>query len=298
MTGDGEIVYMECQSLPHASCRTFMVADKLVQPLLDEGKKVCITIKPEEIFRLRGPVKPAINAPLIAILLAREGENYSIDEPYVQAVLMTGANIKFIHYQNPAEQAAGADGLLLPGGFFPTPGEWYANPDEDDGTPPSPRTLAYMELIKFAEEKKLPMLGICGGMQMMAGMRGAKLSRVIQPMVKTSVEHRAICANEYAHEVALAENSLLREMAGTANIRVNSRHSEAVTTVPGDRLRVTATAPDGIAEAIEFRNYDGYALGVQWHPERMAVQQEKFSMQIYQSLTDAAGAYKKHKAQN
>ena len=62
MTGDGEIVYMECQSLPHASCRTFMVADKLVQPLLDEGKKVCITIKPEEIFRLRGPVKPAINA--------------------------------------------------------------------------------------------------------------------------------------------------------------------------------------------------------------------------------------------
>ena len=74
MTGDGEIVYMECQSLPHASCRTFMVADKLVQPLLDEGKKVCITIKPEEIFRLRGPVKPAINAPLIAILLIPDTE--------------------------------------------------------------------------------------------------------------------------------------------------------------------------------------------------------------------------------
>ena len=284
-----QVFLLKKAQLPNASCASYVISDADLPQNLSE---VEIKLSGQDEKKLRGGVSSTADAPTIAILLGRDGEAYSIDEPYLKAVFSCGAKVKLIHYFHPAEQLKEVDGLLLPGGCFPTPKEWYTAPSADDSAP-NARTMAYLELIDAAFAKKLPLLGICGGMQMLAGKCGAKLLRKVAP---SDVEHRSIPANSYAHDIRLASNSLLSVLnGGSLNAKVNSRHSEAVAEVPDDKLRISAKAADGVIEAIELKNYSGFALGVQWHPERMVLQNEKFASAIFQRLCDEAKSFKKKK---
>ena len=284
-------IYMKKQQFPNASCKSYAIEDKVFLHQWSENND----IEPA----IRG-LNAAKGAPLIGVLLAREGEAYMIDEPYIEAVTTGGANIRLIHYDKVAEQLDGVDGLLLIGGFFPSPREWFVpdNPELPDLAHLPPRTQAYVTAIDWASKHKLPMLGICGGMQMMAAFRGGHLAKVdTMPANKANVkaQHRGISANSYAHKIGISPHSRLFAAANTNTLMVNSVHSEMVIDVPQDKVMVTAIAPDGVIEAIEYNNYDGFALGVQWHPERMAGKGDAFAKNIYAALIEAAKKYKKAK---
>ena len=281
-------IYMKKQQFQNASCKSYTIDDKEFWPLWQENKDIELAI--------RG-VATAKDAPLIGVLLAREGEAYAIDEPYVKAVSGCGGNIRLIHYDEVEKQLDGLDGVLLIGGFFPSRFVPYTAELPDLANLP-PRSKAYVSIIDYAVKHKLPMLGICGGMQMMAAFRGghlAKLNNVQNTSIKLNIPHQGIGANSYAHKVGIAPHSKLFAAAKTNTLMVNSVHTEMVLDVPKDKVMVAAIAPDGVIEAIEYNNYDGFALGVQWHPERMIAKGDEFAKNIYSSLVSAADKYKKLK---
>ncbi len=280
----GKRVLMQKKQFSDSSCMTYVVPDDVFLSVLAQNPLA--ELVPEDY-------KPKGDLPVIGILAGREGDAYALDDPYLKAVAGSGADIKLIHYHNVKEQLADTDGLLLTGGNFPTPREWFV---PDNSALPRlsalpPRTQAYVDAIDFAVSHKLPMLGICGGMQMMAGMRGGKLSPV--PDGAKLLPHKGICANMYAHRVGIAPYTKLSQAAGQTDCMVNSSHAEMILEVPKDKIMVSAISPDGIIEAIEYNNYSGFAIGVQWHPERMALQGEVFASRIYQELTNAALEYRK-----
>jgi len=91
-----------------------------------------------------------------------------------------------------------------------------------------------------------------------------------------------------AHEVELAEGGILRGLAGSERIMVNSLHSQGVQQL-GEGLEVEARAPDGLVEAFRVRAAPGFAVAVQWHPE-WQVRDNPFSHALFAAFGDAARA--------
>ena len=158
-----DVLFLERTLVEGNSCATYLISDDKLPNSMDD---VELKIKPDDLNTLRRGNTPTPDAPWIGILLGREKKAYAIDEPYLQAVLMTGARIKLIHYDNIEAQCHDIHGILLVGGFFPTPSEWYVKPSPDDELP-TKRTGAYISLIQIAEKKAMPILGICGGYQLL-----------------------------------------------------------------------------------------------------------------------------------
>lgn len=128
------------------------------------------------------------------------------------------------------------------------------------------RTGLELPLCRWAMERGIPLLGVCGGMQAMAVAAGGTLVQDVGSEHTGALEHEQPTdpATPW-HEVEL-EGALAAAMGG--RIRVNSTHHQAVED-PG-ALRIVGRSPDGVVEAIEGQG-PAFALGVQWHPELLDV---------------------------
>ena len=162
-----------------------------------------------------------------------------------------------------AETLARVDGVLIPGGDYPSPSRWY-----DDGhglVDEHPRTILNETLIRELVARDMPLLGICAGHQELIAALGGKLHWKVSKSVPGAGEHREVDLAETAHTVKVAEGTLLRKLVGAAEIKVNSHHNEAGKTLNGG-LICSGVAPDGVIEAAELPGKK-FVLGVQWHPE-------------------------------
>jgi len=113
-----------------------------------------------------------------------------------------------------------------------------------------------------------PLLGICRGVQVLAIALGGRLLQDIPSQVSAPEQHSAANGDPVArHWVRLQEGSRLADILGCSRLRVNSSHHQVVTR-PGSEARAVAWSDDGLVEAVE-RNRRTFAIGVQWHPERM-----------------------------
>ncbi len=113
-----------------------------------------------------------------------------------------------------------------------------------------------------------PVLGICRGLQVVNVARGGTLIQDLPSESPSDVPHqRPKQRNRRDHRVILSAGSRLARIAGSQRIDVNSRHHQAVDRPAAD-LVVTATAPDGVIEALEARD-DRWVVAVQWHPENL-----------------------------
>ena len=160
------------------------------------------------------------------------------------------------------------DGLLLSGGGDlnplylgeePSPALHSINPHRD---------LPELLLVRLAFDRQIPMLGICRGIQMLAAALDGKVYQDIAEGLpgQQLIKHDQDLPREYAsHNVQIKADSLLHSIMQTEKLAVNSFHHQAVSE-PGPHLRVSATAPDGVIEAIESTE-EKSILGVQWHPE-------------------------------
>ena len=163
---------------------------------------------------------------------------------------------------------AAADGLVITGGGDVDPAS-YGGERENVAGDDAVADAFELSLLHAARSAVLPTLAICRGAQLLAVAAGGGLGQRA-PADGLHADLDGMFAEQILaarHLVSLAPGSRVREaFAGRAELLVNTIHHHQIT--DAGELRVTATAPDGVIEAIEPR--DGWAcLGVQWHPEKM-----------------------------
>ncbi len=218
--------------------------------------------------------------PLIGIPADRRlyGKQYfhMVGEKYIEAVAAGAHAVPvLIPALGPALDLqgllAGCDGLLLTGSASNVEPHRYGGPASEPGTlHDSSRDATTLPLIPQAIAHGLPVLAICRGFQEMNVAFGGTLCQRLHE-VAGNLDHReddtAPLEVQYgpAHEVLLEPGGVLREIAGTDRLRVNSLHWQGVQTLAG-ALRVEARAADGLVEAFRVDGAD-FALGLQWHPE-------------------------------
>lgn len=185
------------------------------------------------------------------------------------------------------------DGFLLPGGpDFDS--EWYQEPllsnleHSSDEISFGVQETA-LRFIRLAVASGKPVLGICLGLQVLNVALGGSLYQDIPTQIPSAVKHSfPITTPEsrwvIAHTVIAKEGSLIHQLSGL-EISVNSFHHQAIKRLaPG--LHITATAPDGVPEAIEHDSFP--LLAVQWHPENLAHAGIPEAQAIFQWLIAAA----------
>jgi putative glutamine amidotransferase len=159
------------------------------------------------------------------------------------------------------------DGLLVSGGAFDIDPSLYGAAERHDSvTTKDRRTRFEWDMTRAAVGADKPVLGICGGQQLLNVVLGGTLIQHIPDAVPQALAHeQPNPRTEPGHEVAVEPGSLLHGITGAERLPVNSAHHQAADRM-GPGVVVSARAPDGVIEAIEAPGRR-FCLGVQWHPE-------------------------------
>jgi putative glutamine amidotransferase len=155
------------------------------------------------------------------------------------------------------------DGLLLSGGEDIHPKYYREELSYPVTLSPDMRTEFEVSLLGEALRAKIPVLGICHGMQLINIAFGGTLYQDLPSQTEGVIDHRL---GDRRHQVAIEEDSLLFKIMGKREVSVTSTHHQAVKDL-GSGLRVGAVAHDSIIEAFEMPGYP-FLIGVQWHPEK------------------------------
>lgn len=167
---------------------------------------------------------------------------------------------------DPAAAAAAVldrvDGLVITGGPDVDPAAYGADPHPDTEPPTGTRDSWELALLTAADDRGLPVLGICRGVQVMAVHAGGSLHQHVPDLIGTTA-HSPGGADYGTVEVAVDAGSRLGGLVGDV-LKVSCHHHQAIDRHPG--LTVTARSADGVIEAVEAPG-ERFYLGVQWHPE-------------------------------
>lgn len=224
--------------------------------------------------------------------LASERKSYDM---YVGAVRDAGGEPVEISLgltaSNLTELAGSLVALVLPGSPADVdPARYGAARHPKCADPDLDRQETDFVLLKHAFDLQKPVLAICYGIQSLNAFLGGSLIQDIPSEVQTKIRHewknRKLGVPEPFHSVAVSSGSRLSELARAAEVQVNSSHHQSVLQ-PGRGLKVTATAPDGIIEAVEETGDSHWVMGVQWHPERM-VAADALARALFENLVAAA----------
>ena len=175
------------------------------------------------------------------------------------------------------------DGLIIPGGPDVSPHFYGEEPTVEIGSTNYLKDSFEIELIKAAESEKIPVLGICRGLQIINVAFGGTLYQDINSQDQLAfVKHQQDSFGAYpTHHIHLNGLSALTEIyQEQKEVLVNSRHHQAVKTL-APQFEIIARAIDGVVEAIESKNHN--ILAVQWHPENMWQTDQK-SLELFQKF--------------
>lgn len=158
------------------------------------------------------------------------------------------------------------DGLIVTGGAFDVDPALYGATDRHATVAlKTDRTSAELAFLTGALARDLPVLGICGGQQLLAVALGGTLFQHIPDALPDALPHEQATSHyEPGHRVEILRETMLYDIVGADTMQVNTSHHQAVR--EAGRSRINAVAPDGVIEGIEAPAYR-FCLGVQWHPE-------------------------------
>ena len=203
---------------------------------------------------------------------------YKVPISYINAVYNAGG-LPVILPCNPQPEVLEAylkelDGIVFTGGDD-YPAEIYGEISDEHSDPIHPRRVEtdILLLKKVLKETNIPVLGICGGHQLLTIVHGGKLIQELP-----NVKYHAI-TGDTSHSIIIKGGKWLKSIFNEGSIIVNSNHHQAVNEdhFPSD-FEITARAEDDVVEAIEFKG-DRFVLGVQWHPER--IQNKEHTKKIF-----------------
>lgn len=214
--------------------------------------------------------------PLIGVTLDSEQSGgyskypwYAMRQNYAEAIIAAnGLPIALPH--DPAlasDYLDRIDALVVTGGAFDVDPALYGAADRHATvTLKRGRTAAEWALTEGALARNLPVLGICGGEQLLAVVLGGSLIQHIPDAIPNALEHeQRTPRHEAGHRVTVMPGTLLHRIVGASEMQVNSSHHQAVRE-PGRFAVVNAIADDAVIEGVEDLRYR-FCLGVQWHPE-------------------------------
>jgi putative glutamine amidotransferase len=194
---------------------------------------------------------------------------YAIRENYCAAI-RTAGGLPILLPHDPeaaADYLDRLDGLVVTGGGFDVdPALFGATTRHETVKTKDRRTAFELAITRGALARDMPVLGICGGQQLLNVVLGGTLIQHIPDEVPGALAHRQPNPrNEPGHDVRIRPGTLLHRIAGVDALAVNSAHHQAVKDV-GASVVIDAVADDGVIEGIEHAGYR-FCLGVQWHPE-------------------------------
>lgn len=194
---------------------------------------------------------------------------YALRENYSAAIDAAGGLAMLLpHEPERAEDyLERLDGVVVTGGAFDVdPALFGATQRHPKVTTKDRRTQFELALTRGALARDLPLLGICGGQQLLAVALGGTLIQHIPDEVAGALIHeQKHPRDQTSHAVSVVAGTRLHRIVGVPSIDVNSTHHQAVKEA-GPSLVVDAVAPDGVIEGIEDPRRR-FCLGVQWHPE-------------------------------
>ena len=224
-------------------------------------------------------------------------ERIYVNKDYVSSVIFAGAVPLMIPMdaseENLRQTLELVDGMIFSGGHDIAPIRYGEEPHQKLQEICPERDAFDFLLYRLTKEKKLPILGICRGFQLMNVSEGGKLYQDLSLKETESFKHsQGHGPSILTHTVSIEAGSRLHEILGKEEIRVNSFHHQAVKSV-SEKVAISGRALDEVIEAIEVKNYP-FAVGVQFHPE-MLQEKEEDMKKIFAALVSAAKEYREKK---
>lgn len=193
-------------------------------------------------------------------------EKYPNYERWIKAagaeVLKLSAELK-----NEAE-VVNCAGILITGGDDIHPSFYGRGTDYPDAPEyfVEDRDRFEMAVLRAAEANRIPVLGVCRGLQLINVVHGGTLIQDLGQ--QKNITHQRVTPEDKYHQVNVQPGSVLQKITGVLSGEVNSSHHQAIDQL-GQDLAINCKAEDGTIEGIEKSDDDMFLLAVQWHPERM-----------------------------
>jgi putative glutamine amidotransferase len=214
--------------------------------------------------------------PLIGVTLDAEKPGgyskfpwYALRQNYLDAIDAAGGLAVALPHEpdRVADYLERIDALVVTGGAFDVDPSYYGGGVRHATVITKDRRTAFeFGVTRAALAANKPVLGICGGQQLLHVVLGGKLIQHIPESVADALAHeQPNPRNEPGHTVTVAKGTQLHRIVGADELAVNSAHHQAAADEPAGVV-INATASDGVIEGIEAPAYR-FCIGVQWHPE-------------------------------
>ncbi len=234
---------------------------------------------------------PRMARPLIGITIdsADKPGKYLLNHDYAKSVEKAGGIPMLLPYMLDhaliPDMLDRLDGVLLTGGNDMDPSR-FNQPRHPNAIALEPERERFeFALLAEIERRELPVMGICLGCQVINVHRGGTLHQFLPDVPREpAIEHRRLNQTILRHPVRIAPDTHLGRIWRMPELSANTYHKQAIHRL-GRGLRVVATAPDGVIEAIEDPDLPLFAA-VQWHPERLSDEPEHLA--VFQLLVRAA----------
>lgn len=233
--------------------------------------------------------------PIIGLALSnrvRPKKIYSvINNDYIKAVKKAGGIPILIPFSDNIENVKAysnkIQGIIFTGGEDISPLSYNEDPIKEVECIIEERDRFELELFKEVYKKKIPILGICRGLQLINIALGGSLYQDIYTQIPNCLGHspkHTLRSNLY-HSVKIEKDSKLFDIFKTQDLKVNSFHHQSVKKLGSD-LKITALSNDGIVEAIESIK-ENFLVAVQWHPENLVEKHYEF-LKLFEALVNSA----------